>query len=204
MLRAQGAEAPETPRSATILTHPESRPQGIASPSPKDSNTHSLGRLPHPHKLIIAGNHDLPWYRRPRYARLWLHHARYLQDSGAEVLGFKVWGSPWQPDFAQWAFYQERDSPKLAYIWEKIPDDTQILITHVPPAGIMDFMTEDGPSGCTQLLARISELRHLKLHIFGHVHGGYGRLERAGTIFVNAAICDDSYRPIRSPIEILL
>lgn len=162
-----------------------------------------LGTLPHPHKLIIAGNHDVPWYRQPGYARLWLHHAQYLQDSGTEVLGFKVWGSPWQPDFSHWAFYQERNSTRLAYIWEKIPDDTQILVTHVPPAGIMDLMTADGPSGCAQLLARIGQLKHLKLHVFGHVHGGYGRLERAGTTFVNAAICNESYQPVNSPVEIL-
>lgn len=163
-----------------------------------------LGTLPHPHKLMIAGNHDVPWQRRSRYARLWLHHAHYLQDRGTEVLGFKIWGSPWQPDFPQWAFYQPRNSPELAYLWEKIPDDTEILITHVPPAGILDFMTADGPSGCAQLLARISRLKHLKLHVFGHVHSGYGRVDRAMTTFVNASICNESYEPVHSPIEILL
>ena len=163
-----------------------------------------LGRLPHPHKVIIAGNHDRPWYRRQRYAKLWLHHAQYLQDQGTERLGWKIWGSPWQPDFPQWAFYQRRNSPELAYIWEKIPEDTQILITHVPPAGILDMETCEGPTGCAYLLERIGQLRHLKLHVFGHIHSGYGRLQRAGTTFVNASICDESYRPIRPPIEVIL
>lgn len=162
-----------------------------------------LGSLPHPHKVIVAGNHDLPWQRRPRYARMWLHHARYLQDGGTEVEGIKIWGSPWQPDFDHWAFYQPRNSPLLGYAWEKIPDDTQILVTHVPPAGILDFLAADGPSGCNLLLERIRNLKHLKLHVFGHVHSGYGQVSKAGTTFVNASICDESYRPINKPVEIL-
>ena len=55
-----------------------------------------LGTLPHQQKLIIAGNHDWPWQKRPHYAKLWLHHAQYLRDGGTEIGGYKVWGSPWQ------------------------------------------------------------------------------------------------------------
>lgn len=159
-----------------------------------------LGTLPHPHKVLIAGNHDLPWQKRPRYARMWLHDAHYLQDSGVEVLGWKAWGTPWQPDFPQWAFYQEPASPLLGYLWEKIPDETQILVTHIPPAGILD----DGRYGCPLLAERIGRLKHLRLHVFGHIHEAYGRVQRGETIFVNASICNESYQPTRKPWEIIL
>ncbi|MBS2034274.1 metallophosphatase domain-containing protein [bacterium] len=160
-----------------------------------------LGSQNHPHKLLIAGNHDWPWHKRPRYARLWLHHARYLQDQSIDCLGFKVYGSPWQPEFCNWAFNLPRDGSDLERIWSLIPDDTEILITHTPPAGILDHPEAQG---CALLRRRIEQLRHLRLHVFGHIHAAYGQLCREGTIFVNASICDESYRPNRAPIEINL
>ena len=63
-----------------------------------------LAGLPHPHKWIIAGNHDWPWQKHNRYARHWLKHGLYLQDSGSVLESIKVWGSPWQPEFCNWAF----------------------------------------------------------------------------------------------------
>ena len=158
-----------------------------------------LGTLPHPHKVIIAGNHDWPWQKQPRYARMWLHHARYLQDQAVDCLGFKVYGTPWQPHFCDWAFNLPLNGPELARIWSLIPDDTEILITHTPPSGILDHPEA---RGCALLSRRIEELRHLRLHVFGHIHAG--QLTRGGTTFVNASICDESYRATRKPVEIIL
>ena len=157
-----------------------------------------LGTLPHQQKLIIAGNHDWPWQKKPRFAQMWLHHAEYLRDQGTEVGGYKVWGSPWQPEFCNWAFNLPRDGPELAQIWEKIPADTQILVTHTPPAGILDHEN----NGCAQLRRRIEGLSSLKLHVFGHIQCAYGTLQRGATTFVNACICDESYRALRAPITI--
>jgi Icc-related predicted phosphoesterase len=145
-----------------------------------------LAGLPHRHKIVIAGNHDFCFQHRPREARALLRHAIYLEDRAVEVEGVKFYGSPWQPEFFDWAFNLPR-GPALAAVWAKIPDDTQVLITHGPPLGIGD-LTHRGPNvGCEDLLRRVRQVRP-RLHVFGHIHEAAGRFDVDGTIFVNASI----------------
>ena len=61
----------------------------------------------------------------------------YLQDERLEVMGLKVYGSPWQPRFSDSAFNLSRGA-ELRAVWDKIPSDTDILVTHSPPLGVMD------------------------------------------------------------------
>jgi predicted phosphohydrolase len=159
-----------------------------------------LGSLPHPHKLLIAGNHDWPFARVPEQAIALLHNATYLKDSGIEIGGIKFWGSPWQPFFCNWAFNLPRGTP-LAKVWAKIPSDTDVLITHGPPYGILDRVYDGEHVGCEELRAALPRVRP-KIHVFGHVHEDYGVLEQDGTTFINASICDGRYRPIQAPIVI--
>lgn len=162
-----------------------------------------LSLQPHSHKIVIAGNHDFLFERDADIASgLVPPGITYLQDSSVEVLGFKIYGTPWQPEFFNWAFNLKRGRP-LAVKWSRIPDDTDVLITHGPPQGILDELA--GPRhehvGCKDLLARVRELPSLKLHVFGHIHHSYGRLESPGEpIFVNASICDEDYRAAHAPI----
>jgi Icc-related predicted phosphoesterase len=168
-----------------------------------------LGALPHSHKVVIAGNHDL-MFEGPENARArkLLTNAQYLQDSAITIEGLKIYGSPWQPEFFNWAFNLPRGYP-LEKKWRSIPDNTDILITHGPPHGILDLIPSGEHVGCEDLEERIGNLS-LKLHIFGHVHHSYGIKEKAWwqeeegphTIFVNAAICDEAYRATRQPIVI--
>jgi Icc-related predicted phosphoesterase len=73
--------------------------------------------------------------------------------------------------------------------WAGIPDDVDVLITHGPPHGVLDLSPgQVEPMGDRELMARVKELPSLRLHCFGHVHGGYGRLEEDGVLFVNAAL----------------
>lgn len=75
----------------------------------------------------------------------------------------------------------ERESRHIA----RIPNDTDILITHFPPHGILDF--DDGIYyGSEELLERLKRLL-LKAHLFGHIHASHGTMERESTIFSNAA-----------------
>ncbi|MAI33802.1 MAG: metallophosphoesterase [Rhodopirellula sp.] len=160
-----------------------------------------LGTLPHRHKIVIAGNHDWVFQESPDLARGVLTNSIYLEDSGVEIEGVQFWGSPWTPTFMDWAFMLERGKP-LEECWAKIPDDTDVLITHGPPHGIgdeasMEFRCQN--VGCTALLHRLSQLS-LKAHIFGHIHEGYGEYRQGETRLVNASTCTARYAPTNPPI----
>ena len=96
-----------------------------------------LGSLPFRHKLVVAGNHDLLFERKPKLARAHLTEAIYLQDSGITIEGVKFWGSPVNSVGGDWAFARER-MVKIRKHWDLIPDDTDVLITHEPPYGTLD------------------------------------------------------------------
>ncbi|MFY9341358.1 MAG: metallophosphatase domain-containing protein [Planctomycetota bacterium] len=159
-----------------------------------------LARLPHRHKVVIAGNHDWLFERDPALARSLIGHAVYLQDQEATIGGLRIWGSPWQPWFYDWAFNLPR-GPQLAAKWQLCPASVDVLITHGPPAGILD-RTEGGDDvGCEDLLRELLRIRP-RLHVFGHIHEGYGTVERDGTRFVNASNCTARYRPLQPPIVV--
>lgn len=97
-----------------------------------------LGELPFRHKLVIAGNHDLLFDRRPKLARKHLTNAVYPEDSGIRLEGLNFWGSPVNSVLGEeWTFGRER-LVKLRRHWDRIPDDTDVLITHKPPYGTLD------------------------------------------------------------------
>lgn len=169
--------------------------------------TEWLRELPHEHKVVVAGNHDWPFEREPQIARRLLDGVpgvRYLQDSGTTINGVTFWGSPWQPEFRGWAFNLPRGK-ELANKWRRIPSTTDVLITHGPPAGIRDCidapLAEADHLGCVDLRKAVSRVRP-QVHIFGHIHGGYGTETANGTRFVNAAICTEGYRPVNAPIVV--
>lgn len=152
-----------------------------------------LQSQPHEHKLVIAGNHDLLFEQKPSEARALLHDCTYLEDSGVVVDGIHFWGSPWQPWFYDWAFNLPR-GPALADKWALIPTNTDVLVTHGPPAGILDMTARDEHVGCHDLTKALARIRP-RLHVFGHIHEGFGQVEQDGTKFVNACNCTLQYQP---------
>lgn len=165
--------------------------------------------LPHKHKVVIFGNHELGMQhgpKRPKAIKM-IEDAGviYLEDSRAEIEGLKFWGSPAQPFFHNWEFNYQRGKD-IAAVWAKIPDDTNVLITHGPPYGVLDSVPRiDGSVdrvGCQDLLERIADLPDLKAHIFGHIHAGYGTMQVGPTLMVNAASCTEAYAASNSPIVI--
>lgn len=169
---------------------------------------------PHKHKVFVAGNHDWGFQEdRAKWEEALKHGGiTYLQDSGVTIDGFKIWGSPWQPEFCNWAFNLPRHTTELRGRWALIPDDTDVLITHGPPKGILDRTNGryDAPEnvGCYDLRERVSNLHRLKLHVFGHIHCAYGSDTRAlregGQVvrFVNASVCDENYDPT-NPVQVV-
>lgn len=165
-----------------------------------------FGEQPHEHKLLIAGNHDLMFEDAPEIAMMALRSGSeniiYLQDSEVVIDGVKFYGAPWQPEFNAWAFNLDPNGQKVLDVWAQIPDDTEVLVTHGPPRGILDECFGGELVGCEVLLKRIWKLEHLKLHVFGHIHESYGRLGVDGIQFVNAACCDLSYAAVNPPVVV--
>jgi Icc-related predicted phosphoesterase len=159
---------------------------------------HWLGKQPHRHKVVIAGNHDLMFERHPGAATELLGNAIYLENSGAELEGLTIWGSPVQPEFNNWAFNVARGAAIRRY-WKIIPADIDILVTHGPPFGVLD---QSHPStahlGCEELAQAVEQLKP-RLHIFGHIHGGHGQVAANGTRFLNASVVNEAYRLVHEP-----
>jgi predicted phosphodiesterase len=157
-----------------------------------------LARLRHRHKIVIAGNHDFCFERAPERARPLIAHATYLEDEALDVAGLRFYGSPWQPWFNDWAFNLSRGEP-LRRRWALIPPGIDVLITHGPPRGHGDLTAHGEMVGCDDLLARVHEVRP-RLHVFGHIHEGYGVTRDEHTTYFNASTCTVRYEPVNGPL----
>jgi len=177
------------------------------------------------HVIVVAGNHDWLFQRDPGLARQLMRERGllYLEDSGLTLEGGRalpgiqpgggritIYGSPWQPQFYDWAFNLPRGGP-LAEKWNLIPAGIDILLTHGPAHGILDgapaFDEDAYPSddsitkrhvGCEELRKAVRRIKP-KVHVFGHIHSNPGRVEKDGTLFINAAIMNESYNPRWAP-----
>lgn len=157
-----------------------------------------FSKQPAKHKVFIAGNHDIcldvnfktedkelndihtKQYKDSQKIIEKFSDVIYLKNSGCEIEGYKIWGSPYSPSFYRqhWAFNADR-GPEIAAIWDKIPDDTDILLTHGPSFGMLDWVPRsmatswniNGHVGCEDLDHTIKyRLTELKLHCYGHIH----------------------------------
>lgn len=159
--------------------------------------------LPYMHKIFIAGNHDFGFEAVRHNTDEGIKipdNVIYLQDDFVIVEGIKVYGAPWQPRFFNWAFNLDRGEP-LAEKWKMIPDDTDILVTHGPPFGILDRTKEGLNVGCDDLFNRVLEVRP-KIHVFGHIHEGYGQTNIDGTTYINACMLNRNYSYRNLPVVI--
>ena len=149
-----------------------------------------LRAQPHAHKLVIAGNHDWCLSRTPVPARNLLGTVAtvtYLQDSEVVIDGVRFWGSPWQPEFFDWAFNLPRGEP-LAAKWALVPAGIDVLVTHGPPRGYGDRVSR-GREGCDDLLTALDRVRPA-LHLFGHIHEDGGVWTHGPTTIANVTTWD--------------
>lgn len=152
-----------------------------------------IRQLPHTHKIVIAGNHDVCFEQDSEFSEAYLWDCTYLQDSGVVIEGVHFYGTPWQPSFMDWAFNLDTEE-ELDQKWQLIPSTTDVLLSHCPPKGILDEARPGEPLGSSTLNKRVLEIQP-KLHVFGHIHESYGKIKQGKTSFVNAAICDATYSP---------
>ena len=161
-----------------------------------------FGSLPHKDKVFVAGNHDFLFEEYPTIGKAMAldNNFIYLEDDEVIIHGIKFYGSPYQPVFNGWAFNLPRNEVELEHTWNRIPKDTNILITHGPAYGILDTFPGSKNLGCEKLLLRIPQLPELMLHQFGHIHGSYGLLDLGTYLAANASSCNEAYQPSNKPL----
>jgi len=175
-----------------------------------------LSTYPATHKIVIAGNHDTTldtdyyknrggkrFHQEPydcTKAHSLLSNCIYLENESVEVVGYNIYGSPYTPEFCDWAFNLQRGA-ECSQAWEAIPDSIDILITHGPARGYGDQLDGAKRAGCVDLRYAI-EQRNIPLHVFGHIHNSYGCVKSndESTLHVNASTCTHQYSPTNPPI----
>lgn len=144
--------------------------------------------LPCAHKIFIAGNHDMSLYNATISGLD--DNCHYLCNSGVEIDGIRFYGIP--------LFMEDAMNDRVVKNIKSVPEDTDVLITHQPPYGILDW-SDNYHYGSKTLLQRVEEINP-QLHLFGHIHNAHGILRRQRTTFSNAALLGDDYELDASPI----
>lgn len=143
--------------------------------------------LPYANKIFICGNHDECLYGANIDGLDTNVH--YLCNSGVEIDGVKFYGVP--------MFISDCITDRQQRNIDKIPSDTDVVITHSPAYGILDF-DDNINYGDEQILSKITEIRPC-LHLFGHVHAQHGIVSLNGTTFSNGAIMNSDYTNLAPP-----
>lgn len=158
--------------------------------------------LPIKHRVMIGGNHSAYIAKHTREFRELCREYGiiYLENESVEIEGLKIWGSPYSPTFGNWHFMKARD--KMWKLWENIPENTDILITHTPPKNCLDLSYNRNGElefcGCSNLLKHVFRVKP-KLHLYGHIHNspdgilnaGQMKLANLDTIFSNGSVVTD-------------
>ena len=158
------------------------------------------------HKIFIAGNHDRMFEDHPLESNTIVNNydVTYLQDDEDVIDGVKIYGTPWQPWFYDWAFNLPKGGPGLYSKWEAIPKDTGILVTHGPPQDHLDVSgapSNEPHLGCAMLRVKV-DAQPPKIHVFGHIHGSYGYKFHNGTHFFNASVLNERYVQVNEPMTV--
>ena len=180
-------------------------------------------------KIFIAGNHDMSFdseqllvnklkhfdgvsdsdefvsIGKPQWLEVLLasdlnQNVFYLENSFVMLDDIKIWGSPITPTFGYgWGFNVNRGYD-INQIWNRIPNDTDIVITHGPIHSYCDRTSRGGLNvGCEQLYHRLNEVKP-QLHFSGHIHEAYGYRATDWGYAFNGCNCDLSYLVNNKPM----
>jgi Icc-related predicted phosphoesterase len=152
------------------------------------------------YKIFIAGNHDFLFekIKEKELEKMIPPEIIYLNDSGVKINGLNVWGSPITPKFFNWAFNRTRGEAIKKH-WKLIPSNTDLLITHGPPYGILDQVVNESHVGCVDLLQTVKNVKP-KIHFYGHIHESYGIRNSEQTKFINACQMNELYELVNKPV----
>lgn len=172
--------------------------------------------LPYENKIFTLGNHDICFdEKHHRFEKFRkghkFHYKEYINDirdkipeniillenSGVTVDGINFWGYPQSPEFFNWAFNVKRGE-QMSFYTDKIPDDTDVLLTHGPPFNILDKTINGEIVGCKELLDRVNVVKPI-ICSFGHIHESYGVLEKDETLFLNSSLLNLKYWVVNKP-----
>ena len=120
-------------------------------------------------------------------------------DGEVTIEGVRIYGFPWIPTLVDWAFYA--DEALMKETVKRIPKGIDILVSHGPPIGILDEVRGMNV-GCQPLREEVVCRVLPKLHVFGHIHEGFGIHEEFGIKFINAAMADKDYEWDRKPVVV--
>lgn len=148
--------------------------------------------LPYKHKIFIAGNHDMCMYGADHIDGL-SRNVHYLYNNSVVIDGIKFYGIP--------MFMEDCMDGNLDVFINNIPDDTDVLITHMPPKGTCDLADYGkGPEHRgNATLAELLKKLHPTCHLFGHEHDAYGKTIKENVIYSNACVVDSRYNLINNP-----
>jgi len=168
-------------------------------------------------KIFIAGNHDRIMQNEPEQIQGILTGYKtidYLQDEQVTLYydgpngdlpedNVRIYGSPWQPEFYNWAFNLPRNGERLKAKWDDIPTNTDILITHGPAFGTLDDVEgrRGQHLGCELLAEHINTVARPKIHVCGHIHSGHGYYFDGQTHYFNASILNERYNYTNKPFN---
>lgn len=159
-----------------------------------------------PYKITICGNHDRVMASRPLPRKIFTNSI-YLENSSVEIEGIKFYGFPHTPTFRnlnpQFNGFMKNPGKDMYKACDRIPEDIDILISHGPPYGILDYNKYGERCGSVELLERVFTVKP-KWFICGHIHESYGMLERDGIKFINCSLLDDDMSLTHLPVEVEL
>lgn len=171
-----------------------------------------MAKQPAKHFISVQGNHE-KWVEKnfaeaKTIAEAACPGVHFIDEGLVEIEGLKIWCSAITPRFLDWAWNRNRGA-EIKVHWDRIPNDIDVLVTHGPPRGILDKVVQVRSIeryehvGCEDLAEAIKRVKP-KVHIFGHIHCGYGETHVDGVSYYNASICDGMYRPANAPHTIEL
>lgn len=163
-------------------------------------------KLSYKYKVLVFGNHELGLEYNSLLYQAFMEEAdkrnvRVLHHEHTIIEGYKLFGSPFTPEFCGWAFMYPRN--KGVDIWKDIKQDTEILVNHGQPYSILDPDLYGRSVGCKDYYNKIKTMPNLKLVCGGHLHSGFGQKTEDGVLFVNASCCTDEYKLRKNPFHLI-